>query len=105
MWSFARLNLGMGLEEFWSLTQEEFDALVERWEEEQIRWDHRFGVSASFYANCKVKPEERVKPLALFGWIDPEDEDFEMTPEQTVKHLQAIASKKPQVGQWREHEK
>ena len=77
-------------EEFWELTYPEFQALVDRWEDNEMRRDHRFGVVASSYINCKLKEGSTpIQPLAWFGYVDQED-DREMTPEETAQQLEAL---------------
>ncbi len=79
----------MTSEEFWDLTWEEYYARDDRHNEEQRRWDERFGLIASVYINTKLKEgAEQVRPGQFFGYDDAaEVEDREMTPEETLSHV------------------
>jgi hypothetical protein len=90
--------LRLSSEVFWDLTFEELDALVEHHNEQQKRWDLRFGVVAAAYINCKLKEgAEPIKPGAFFGY-DTEEDDYEMTPEETVLAIKsAMAKPRPKV--------
>lgn len=83
----------MSSSEFWDLTLEELHARIERYRQEQKRWDIRFGVIAANYINTKLKEgAPRVKPGDFFGHTDGQemDDGEEMTPEQTINHCQAM---------------
>jgi len=86
----------MSSAEFWDLTWEEYYARQDRHEEQEKRWDLRFGVVASMYINCKLKEgSEPVKPGAFFGHEEDTEPDREMTPEETI----AAAMKAFQIKQ------
>jgi hypothetical protein len=87
----------MSREEFWDSTYDEFFARIERWEDQEMRWDLRFGVIASAYVNCKLKEGSDPIPAGRwFGYVD-EEEDSEMTPEQTKAFLK-IKFTPPETG-------
>jgi hypothetical protein len=82
----------------WDLTFEEVYALMDRHDEQQKRWDLRFGVIAAAYVNCQPKEgAEPIKPGAFFGY-ESDEEDYEMTPEETVASIKAaLAKPKPKM--------
>lgn len=73
------------------MTIEEYYAREDVWANQQKRWDLRFGVGAAITANCNLaKGATPLKPGDFFGYEDDPEEDYEMTPEETVQHLKAI---------------
>ncbi len=75
----------------WSLTWEEYYAREERYQEEQQRWDERFGLMPSIYTSVHSKEGEKPKhPGFFFGYAEPKK--AVMGPTQELTTAQQIAA-------------
>lgn len=80
----------MTREEFWSLTEDQFNSRLERYQEEQKREDLRFGVVAAAFCNLHLKEgSQPIQPGSFFG--HEVDQDYEMSTEETVDFMKSFA--------------
>ena len=80
MWACGVYDLGLSSETLFSLTPRHFDALLQRFLDQQEREAQRFGLLATLYANAHRDSKTRAQPFAI--------DDF--TPS---RHGRAIAAK------------
>ena len=66
VWALARFDLGMSEEAFWRSTPRMVYALIERWELEQERRDHRAGIVAATIANVNRRKNSKAYSPADF---------------------------------------
>ena len=87
----GRYDLNLEEEEFWALTIKEFNALVERYNNNQEWLNHRTALICSVLANIWRDPKRKQQPFRPADFM-PEVESRQQTPKQilaTVKVLNA----------------
>lgn len=68
-WSFARQNLRLTDAEFWRLTPREFNALADRWTDDQKSQDRRAATICMVIANCNRDPKHKPQPFEVSDFM------------------------------------
>ena len=89
MWAFGRYNLGLSESDFWYLTLREFNALSERFKENQKWLNYRSALICSIIANVNRNPKKKSKAWTPDDFM-PAREQKMMTDEQMYAQVQAI---------------
>ena len=69
IWSFARFDLHLSEDEFWSLTPVQFNALSGRYAQQQDWLNYRAGLIAAVIANVNRDPKKRRDPFTPQDFI------------------------------------
>lgn len=88
LWSFARVNLRLNEEEFWSLTLAQLNVLAERYMERQQIEDARVGRICAVIANVNRDPKKHPRAYQPRDFMPRKRE--RLTPDQWRERLVAI---------------
>lgn len=90
LWAFGRYDLRLSEDEFWDLTFDQFNALVERYIQEQENQDLRMAMICSLLANIYRNTKKRQRPYEPKEFMPQRRPKKQKTVEQMKNDLIAL---------------
>lgn len=91
LWAFARYDLGLSDEEFWDLSVEQFNALIERHITEQENRDLRAAQICCVLANIHRDTRKKPRPFEIKDFLPQRRPKKPKTEKQMENDLTAVA--------------